>query len=517
MKLQGMAGKGSGKLGSQVYAISGGEQIVRQYNGEVTNPSTDAQVETRSKFKLLSQLAAALSPVIAIKKQGLVSGRNQFMQINQEYARYTDNDASINLNKVQITKSNRGLDDFEADRSGGTSIVVKMYNNVSASVDKMVYSAFKKNLDGSLTIHDTQVVTEAGEDGKFQANLSYTASSVIIYAYGIKLTNSAAQSAFGNMVVPTAEQVAKLLTTSSEAANGSQATRTKALTMNEGEDTGSSDSEEHFVVSVTASGNGSVRGGGSYVAGQMATLTATPDAEASFVAWKRGSASGAVLSTNATYTFEVTDNITIVGVFQGGPTPHYNIAASVNPSGYGSVSGTGSKEEGTTCTLVATPAEGKRFLNWTENGTIVSTSASYTFTVQNARTLVANFEDAPASGFSNVQFDHNAWNQNLQSQNSGQHSVAGNFVTEQSYDKIGFVRKSSSTRVAPIIGEQVALLSELTVQSGEFTGNVNIGSDAPVSVQSMCNTDSRDISATLRQIDELAERGCEIIRLAVLN
>lgn len=48
-------------------------------------------------------------------------------------------------------------------------------------------------------------------------------------------------------------------------------------------------------------------------------------------------------------------------------------------------------------------------------------------------------------------------------------------------------------------------------------GNIKIGSEAPVSVQSMCNTDTRDITATLRQIDELAEHGCEIVRLAVLN
>lgn len=48
-------------------------------------------------------------------------------------------------------------------------------------------------------------------------------------------------------------------------------------------------------------------------------------------------------------------------------------------------------------------------------------------------------------------------------------------------------------------------------------GNVKIGSDSPVSIQSMCNTDTRDVTATLRQIDELAEHGCEIIRLAVLN
>ena len=468
---------GRGKFGNAVYSLSGGACIVRQKAESVSNPNTEAQVETRSKFKLLSQLAAAMSPVIAIKKQGLVSGRNQFMAINADNARYSDDDASINLNKVQITKSSRGIDDFEASRSGGTAIVVGFYNNITNLVDRVVYSMFKKNLDGSLTLFDSKVVSEAGVDGKFSADLAYTTSSVVIYAYGVKLTTAASQTAFGNMQAPSAEQVAKLLTTSSEAASGSQVTRTKALTMNEGENTGSSDSEEHFVVSVTASGNGSVHGGGSYVAGQMATLTATPDAEASFVAWKRGSASGAVLSTNATYTFEVTDNITIVGVFQGGPTPHYNIAASVNPSGYGSVAGTGSKEEGSTCTLIATPAEGKRFKNWTENGSIVSTSATYSFTVQNARTLVANFEDAPASGFSNVEFDHNAWNQNLQNQNSGQHSVAGNFVSETTYNKIGIVRKSSSQRVAPVIGETVALQSQLTVQSNEFTGSVNIGSD----------------------------------------
>ena len=48
-------------------------------------------------------------------------------------------------------------------------------------------------------------------------------------------------------------------------------------------------------------------------------------------------------------------------------------------------------------------------------------------------------------------------------------------------------------------------------------GNVKIGGDAPISVQSMCNTDTRDVEATLRQINELADKGCEIVRLAVLN
>lgn len=48
-------------------------------------------------------------------------------------------------------------------------------------------------------------------------------------------------------------------------------------------------------------------------------------------------------------------------------------------------------------------------------------------------------------------------------------------------------------------------------------GDVKIGNGNPVSVQSMCNTDTRDIEATCRQIKELEAKGCEIVRLAVLN
>lgn len=48
-------------------------------------------------------------------------------------------------------------------------------------------------------------------------------------------------------------------------------------------------------------------------------------------------------------------------------------------------------------------------------------------------------------------------------------------------------------------------------------GDVKIGGDAPISVQSMCNTDTRDVEKTLNQINELTNAGCELVRLAVLN
>jgi (E)-4-hydroxy-3-methylbut-2-enyl-diphosphate synthase len=46
-------------------------------------------------------------------------------------------------------------------------------------------------------------------------------------------------------------------------------------------------------------------------------------------------------------------------------------------------------------------------------------------------------------------------------------------------------------------------------------GDVTVGSDAPVSVQSMTNTQTRDVDATVRQIKTLEKAGCEIIRVAV--
>jgi (E)-4-hydroxy-3-methylbut-2-enyl-diphosphate synthase len=46
-------------------------------------------------------------------------------------------------------------------------------------------------------------------------------------------------------------------------------------------------------------------------------------------------------------------------------------------------------------------------------------------------------------------------------------------------------------------------------------GNVKIGGDNPIVVQSMATADTRDPAATLAQINELAEAGCEIVRIAV--
>ena len=50
-----------------------------------------------------------------------------------------------------------------------------------------------------------------------------------------------------------------------------------------------------------------------------------------------------------------------------------------------------------------------------------------------------------------------------------------------------------------------------------MVGNVAIGGGAPVSIQSMLNTKTTDVEASLAQIRQLASAGCQIARLAVPN
>ena len=145
--------------------------------------------------------------------------------------------------------------------------------------------------------------------------------------------------------------------------------------------------EQSFVISVSVNptNGGSVSGAGTYTINQSCTLVATPATGYDFICWKEN---GVPVSTSATYTFTVTAPRNLVAQFT---TKSYDITATVNPTQSGTVSGTGTYNYGSTCTLVATPNTGYNFVNWTENGEIVSTEAAYEFIVTGNRSLVANF------------------------------------------------------------------------------------------------------------------------------
>ena len=82
-------------------------------------------------------------------------------------------------------------------------------------------------------------------------------------------------------------------------------------------------------------------------------------------------------------------------LFKASSTLSYTITASASPNEGGTVSGGGTYTHGASCTLTATPNSGYTFNNWTKNGTVVSTNASYTFTVTADGAYVANFSETP--------------------------------------------------------------------------------------------------------------------------
>ena len=71
--------------------------------------------------------------------------------------------------------------------------------------------------------------------------------------------------------------------------------------------------------------------------------------------------------------------------------PSYTVTLSANPGEGGSVAGAGTYTDGSSVTVSVIAQRPYTFINWTENGEVVSTDASYTFTVNGDRTLVANF------------------------------------------------------------------------------------------------------------------------------
>lgn len=82
MKLTGIFGTGSGKIGSSVFVVRPSENIVRAYQPRVANPRTARQTATRERLAFCSTLAKGLDDVLAIgmPQRGLKSPRNAFVK-----------------------------------------------------------------------------------------------------------------------------------------------------------------------------------------------------------------------------------------------------------------------------------------------------------------------------------------------------------------------------------------------------------------------------------------------------
>ena len=149
---------------------------------------------------------------------------------------------------------------------------------------------------------------------------------------------------------------------------------------------------EQYTITTSADpvNSGIVTGGGSYNYGASCTLTATANNNAlyEFDHWTKN---GSSYSGGSSITFTVMESATYMACFH---LKQYMITAMSNPTDGGTINGNQSQYTyGQTCNLIAMPANGYSFTNWTENDNVVSTENPYTFTVTGNRNLVANFAE----------------------------------------------------------------------------------------------------------------------------
>lgn len=313
--------RGKGKLGGTVYSVVAGACVAREYNPYVANPNTVSQMNQRSKLKLLSQLAAALAPVIAIPKDGLKSSRNLFIARNHEQVVANNGVAQIIYENIQLTSGNAGLPAITATRSTTDGITVKLSASADAAVNRVVYVVYSKSSENQLQYIGSAVQDEARVAGDFSTTFDYIAGDIVIWAYGMKDMSASATAKYGNYSVTDGQDVAKLFMNRTLNTSDIQMTQTRGTTLFAGADETVDAGDGQKMVYINASGPGTVSGEGftsnrkAVNVGASVTVVATPNSGCQFVGWRR-SGSDTNISTSASYTFTVSDNMDLVAVFR---------------------------------------------------------------------------------------------------------------------------------------------------------------------------------------------------------
>ena len=131
---------------------------------------------------------------------------------------------------------------------------------------------------------------------------------------------------------------------------------------------------------------GTVKGAGTYAAGQVATVRAVVAEDTSFVGWFRN---GTCVSSKKTYRFTVREDTSLYAVFASGS---YVVSTVASPAEGGAVSGFGGYESGDRATLRAIANTGYSFAGWTDDkGETVSENPEYTVKVTGDATYTATF------------------------------------------------------------------------------------------------------------------------------
>lgn len=325
-------GKITGKLGAVVFSTSGGETISREYNPHVSNPSTPLQVNQRARMKLMSQLSACLAPVIAMRKDGLVSARNRFVKRNFNYSYAAEGVAQVSYENVQLTSGNAGLPSiaWKLDSSASPTVFFVYFKTApGVNISRVVWCLFKKTDEGKLEFVESQIAVQRTAEHapgffpmlflnvEFDDTTHLLTNDYVIYAYGMSDTSEAATTRYGNLNVQSATDIANLLSTRTISYEDYQFTQTRGTSANRGSSESSAVPAGSARVFVTALGSGTVSGAGTFEIGSSVTVTATPTNNATFVGWRINGQTN-YISRQATYTFNLAQQTDLIAVFEGG-------------------------------------------------------------------------------------------------------------------------------------------------------------------------------------------------------
>ena len=314
-KVTSLLGGLRGKASNMVFAKTGGSVIMREYNPTVSNPNTARQVGQRTKFKLLSQLAASMADVIAIPKSGLVSGRNRFMSINTPFADVVEGVAQVTYENLQLTDGTFALPGIHAHRKGDNAGYIELQEGAAQNIDRVIYAVFIKNTEEILQLRFSVISSIPGDDRKFKVDGLTLEGELVIYAYGMRDLNAQATAKYGNYFIENASDLAKLISDRSISTSDYKFTRTRGATLYQGQDETQTPEPGKVHCYVTATKGGSATGAGDYAIGDKVTLTATPDDDYDFKGWKRQGASN-YLSTANPYTFNIQNQMDIIAEFE---------------------------------------------------------------------------------------------------------------------------------------------------------------------------------------------------------
>ena len=202
-KVYGIQGSVIGKIANSVYYVVKGINLARAYNGSPENPQTSLQVASRARLKLMSQLAAAVAPMIMMDRQGLASPRNMFISKNYDLSSYNEQTelATIDYGNIDLSGGLVGIPALVLETRTENTVKVTLAEDTN-EFDIVTFGGVLVDSLGRIrTLTPVQVTRPS--DAPYGFNHTFTgltaSSTGVIYAVGLRFNDDMSKAKYGQL------------------------------------------------------------------------------------------------------------------------------------------------------------------------------------------------------------------------------------------------------------------------------------------------------------------------------